>query len=197
MIDKIKKIRENIKLYTLMTDLTSTSRRYFVIGYFDGVLTILGMIIGAHLSGEASANLILSAGVATALALGISSAWGAFEAERVEQMLLKLEKKRAMLVDSQGCIIDRAHKFATYISSAVHGIAPIIAALIPLIPYTILKEDYAFIASLTIGFASLFIVGLILGKIGKCNVFLSGLRMVLAGVVTVIVISVLSPSHFR
>ncbi len=195
MMDKIRKLREDIKLYSLMTDLSSTSRRYFVIGYFDGVLTILGMIIGAHLSGEASSKLILSCGVATALALGISSAWGAFEAERVEQKLVKLEKKRAMLTDSHGCIIDRAHRFAAYTSSAVHGIAPVIAALIPLIPYTFLSVEYAFIAALTIGFLSLFIVGTVLGKIGRYNVIISGFRMVLAGIVTVIVITILNPSH--
>jgi predicted membrane protein (TIGR00267 family) len=179
-----------------MTDIKSVSRRYFVIGYFDGVLTVLGMIMGAHLSGEASSRLIISAGVATALALGISSAWGAYEAERIEQNIMKSKKEKALLVDSRGCLIDRAHKFASYVSSAVHGIAPIIAAMVPIVPYILLPENEAFYLALILGLSSLFVVGSAVGKIAKFNILISGLRMVLAGLVTMIVVTLLSPSHF-
>lgn len=92
----------NVRIYCQMTDIISISRRYFVIGFFDGVLTILGMVMGAHLSGKASAEIILTAGVATALALSISSGWGAYEAERVEQTLEADEKRKMLLRDTRG-----------------------------------------------------------------------------------------------
>ncbi|KUK07063.1 MAG: hypothetical protein XD48_0687 [Archaeoglobus fulgidus] len=119
---KLQEIRERIKLYSEMTDIASVSRRYFIIGFFDGVLTILGLIIGSHLSGEISARLVITAGVATALALGISSSWGAFEAERIEQKIMKDQKEKALLVNSRESTIDRAHRFAAYVSSIIHGI---------------------------------------------------------------------------
>ncbi|MBO8179436.1 MAG: VIT1/CCC1 transporter family protein [Archaeoglobus sp.] len=196
MKDKIKKIRERINLYSEVTDLTSVSRRYFIIGFFDGVLTILGLIIGSHLSGEISARLIITAGVATALALGISSSWGAFEAERIEQKIMRDQKERALLVNSKESAIDRAHRFAAYVSSIIHGIAPIIGAILPIIPYAFMPLEEAFIAAVTIGFASLFILGAVMGRSAKFNVFVSGFRMFLAGVLTAVVVTLLSPSHF-
>ncbi|WP_456329872.1 VIT1/CCC1 transporter family protein [Archaeoglobus sp.] len=196
MKDKFKKIREQISLYSEVTDLASVSRRYFIIGFFDGVLTILGLIIGSHLSGEISARLIITAGVATALALGISSSWGAFEAERIEQKIMRDQKERALLINSKESAIDRAHRFAAYISSIVHGIAPIIGAILPIIPYAFLPLEEAFIAAVTIGFASLFILGAVMGRSAKFNMFVSGFRMFLAGVLTAVVVTLLSPSHF-
>lgn len=196
MRKRIRKFRNDLELYSKMTDITSISRRYFVIGFFDGVLTILGMIIGAHMVGEASSRLIISAGVATALALGISSSWGAFEAERIEQKIMKDEKDKALLVNSRECSIDRAHRFATYVSSIVHGIAPIIAALIPLFPYMFLPLEEAFIAAVSLGLLSLFIVGAVMGKVARFNIIMSGFRMLLAGILTALLVTILSPSHF-
>ncbi|RLI71741.1 hypothetical protein DRO97_09560 [Archaeoglobales archaeon] len=196
MIDRFKKLVEDYRLYSSVTNISSISRRYFVIGFFDGVLTVLGMIMGAHLSGEASSTLIITAGIATALALGISSGWGAFEAERIEQLIIKREKEKAMLKNVKGCAIDKAHEFATMISSIVHGIAPIPAAIIPLIPYVFFPLNQAFYLALAFGLSSLFVVGAFLGKISKTNLIVAGLRMVIAGLVTLIVVTVLSPSHF-
>ncbi|RLI75482.1 hypothetical protein DRP05_14700 [Archaeoglobales archaeon] len=196
MIDRFKKLLENYRLYSSMTDISSISRRYFVIGFFDGVLTVLGMIMGAHLSGEASPSLIVTAGVATALALGISSGWGAFEAERIEQLIVKRRKEKALLKNVKGCAIEKAHEFATVVSSIVHGFAPIPAAIIPLLPYLFLPLNQAFYVSLALGLSSLFVVGMFLGRISKTNLIVAGLRMIVAGLVTLAVVTTLSPSHF-
>uniref|UniRef100_A0A7C4S553 TIGR00267 family protein n=1 Tax=Geoglobus ahangari TaxID=113653 RepID=A0A7C4S553_9EURY len=191
--EKIKKY----KIYTQITDLFSISRRYFVIGFFDGVLTVMGMVLGAHLSGKATKEIILSAGIATSLALGISSGWGAYEAERVEQKLTALEKKRALLMmNEKKCLIEEAHTFAMRVSSLIHAIAPIPAGIIPLIPYIFLPENLAFLFTLAIGFLLLFIVGIALGNVSKENVLKSGVRLVLAGIVTLVIVTILSPAHY-
>ena len=190
----LRGVVEKYRLYSQITDLSSVSRRYFVIGFFDGALTILGLIMGAHLSGEASNNLIISAGIATALALGISSGFGAYEAEIIEQNIKKKEIEKAML-SNVGGVIDSAHKVAIYFSAFIHGIAPLIASLIPLAPYAILPLDLAFCSSMVLGFVSLFVVGFIFGRISKTNVLIAGLKFVLAGVITLIVITILNPAH--
>lgn len=191
-----KDIKDRVELYSEMTDIASVSRRYFIIGFFDGVLTILGLIIGAHLAGEVSEKLIITAGVATALALGISSSWGAFEAERIEQKIMKDEKERALLVNSRESTIDRAHRFAAYVSSIIHGISPIIGAIIPILPYAFLPINEAFMIAVSLGFASLFILGAAMGKTARFNIVVSGLRMLFAGVATALIVTILSPSHF-
>jgi len=202
MVQKLlPKIKEwgwfrKLRIYGGMTDLYSISRRYFVIGFFDGVLTVMGMILGAHLSGEASRELIISAGIATSLALGISSGWGAFEAERVEQKILASEKRRALLkAENEQCLIDDAHEFTMKVGSFVHAIAPIPAGMIPLIPYLFFKESTAFLIAIPLGLIMLFLVGLSMGRVARENILKSGVRMALAGLVTLLIVTVLSPSH--
>ncbi len=190
----IKERVELYKLYSSMTDLVPIARRYFIIGYFDGALTILGLIMGAYLSNKVSAEVIISAGVATAIALGISSGWGAYEAERVEQVAKKIEKNRAMLRDVGG-IVERAHRFAILVSSIVHAISPVIASLIPLSFYIFLPLNDAFPVSISVGLIQLFVIGAFMGRISKTNIVISGLRLVLAGLVTLIIVLLLSPSH--
>ncbi len=191
--ERIRKYR----IYSRMTDIRSISRRYFVIGFFDGVLTIMGLVMGAHLSGEASGQMIFTAGVATALALGISSGWGAFEAERVEQKLMAMKKRRALLkADGEQCLIDDAHEFAMRVSSFIHAIAPIPAGILPITPYLFLNESEAFPVSVSVGFLLLFVVGMSLGRVSRENLLRSGARMVIAGVITLLVVTILSPAHF-
>jgi predicted membrane protein (TIGR00267 family) len=183
------------KLYCKITGCIPVSRRYFIIGYFDGVLTIQGMILGAYLSGKSTTELIISAGIATALALGISSGWGAYEAEMVEQRALKKKKERALLKKVDGGIMERAHAFAIWISAVVHAISPIIAALITLSAFFFLPMRTAVFSSIGIGFLQLFIIGIFMGKISSVNILISGLRLLLAGVVTLILVTILNPSH--
>jgi len=196
MKNKIREIREKLKLYSELTDFAAISRRYFIIGFFDGVLTIIGLIIGSYLSGEISTKLMVTAGVATALALGISSSWGALEAERIEQKITKDEKEKALLVNHRESAIKRAHRFAAYVSSLIHGVSPIIGAIIPIIPFAVLPTNEAMVFSLSIAFSSLFLVGAVMGKMAKLNAFLSGLRMFLAGLITAVAVTILSPGHF-
>lgn len=110
---------------------------------------------------------------------------------------MALEKKRALLkMDNEKCLIEEAHKFATKVSSLVHAVAPIPAGIIPLIPYLFLPEDLAFMLALAIGLILLFVVGVALGNVSKENVLKSGVRLVLAGVITLVVVTILSPAHY-
>ncbi|HID43819.1 MAG TPA: hypothetical protein EYP30_08650 [Archaeoglobaceae archaeon] len=178
-----------------MTDIVPVSRRYFIVGFFDGVLTIQGMILGAYLSGRSTTELIVSAGIATALALGISSGWGAYEAEMVEQRALKKKREKALLKRVDGGIMEKAHNFAIWISALVHAISPIIAALTTISTFFFFPMNVAFITSITTGFILLFIIGLYMGKISRTNILVSGLRLLLAGIITLVIVTILNPSH--
>src|SRR5439155_1000843 len=91
--------RRRLREYDEITNVGPIIRRYFVIGAFDGALTVLGIIIGASAFGtlEEHKALVLSASFGAAIALAVSSAVGAYEAERVEKKLDIRTIERAML----------------------------------------------------------------------------------------------------
>lgn len=186
----IGSIRSRIKMAAEMHDLLPIARRYFVIGAFDGALTILGVILGAYAAGALTKNLILVAGSATGIALAVSSAVGAYEAERIESALHHKEIERAMLAHVEGSRKEAA-KIGNLASAFVHGIAPLIAALIPLIPFFFMPELDAMVVAIVITICFLFIMGAYLGSLMKEMIFYTGLRFVTAGLVTAIIVFLL------
>ncbi len=181
--------RQRVKEYSEITDLGPIARRYFVIGAFDGALTILGIIVGAGASGAGDAEraLVLTAAMSAAIALAVSSAVGAFEAERVEKKLDIGTLERAMLTrlseEHKG-----AFRFAAYASALVHGVAPLIAALPPVVPFLLLPFQEAIPAAVLVTLVFLFAMGAYLGNIVRERIVYTGLRFVAAGIATAAVL---------
>jgi len=178
-----------LREYDEITNVRPIIRRYFVIGAFDGALTVLGIIIGASAFGDLEAHkaLIVSASIGAAIALAVSSAVGAYEAERVEKKLDIRTIERAMLARLSEEHRE-AFRFAAILSAIVHGIAPLIAALLPVIPFAFLDADTATIAAIVITLAILFVLGVYLGNLVRERVLMTGLRFVAAGIGTAIVL---------
>ena len=88
------------KLYSKMTKLGEIARRYFVMNFFDGVLTVLGVIIAQFilfLSGEEiNSALILVQGLAISIAIGISGITGGLLTEKAERTKNILDMWRSM-----------------------------------------------------------------------------------------------------
>ncbi len=189
------KLKKDIKIYFDLAEISAVSRRYFIIGFFDGIITIAGMLIGAYLAGHNTPELVIPVGFATALALGISSSWGAFEAERIEQKTLRLKREKSLLTRLDETIFDEAHSFATTFNSIVHGISPILGALILIVPYLFLSPFEALECSLVICAASLFVLGFAMGKMAKERAFLNGIRMLILGLLVLFLVLILNPGH--
>ncbi len=181
--------RQRIREYSEVTDLGPIARRYFVIGAFDGALTILGIIVGASAAGvgDAEKGIVLTASVSAAIALAVSSAVGAFEAERVEKKLDISSLERAMLTrlseEHKG-----AFRFAAYTSALVHGVAPLIAALPPVVPFLFLPFESATMVAVLLTLAFLFVMGAYLGSLVRERIVLTGLRFIAAGLATAFVL---------
>ena len=177
--------RRRIREYDEITNVGPIIRRYFVIGAFDGALTVLGIILGASAVGatEAHKALILSASIGAAVALAVSSAVGAYEAERVEKKLDIRTIERALLAR-----LSEEHKeafqFAAIISAVAHGVAPLFAALLPIIPFLLLDVQSATIAAIVVTLVILFVLGAYLGNLVRERVIVTGLRFVAAGLGT-------------
>jgi predicted membrane protein (TIGR00267 family) len=194
--ERIKRLKQSIEL----TKSGAIARRYFVIGAFDGALTILGVILGAyvtegHVHPDLAKQLILGAGFAGGIALAVSSTVGAYEAERVEHVLNHQVLEKAMLRPVEGTRKE-AMRVSISISAMVHGVAPLLAAFVPLIPFFFMTLDEAVLTAiiLTIGF--LFALGAYLGSLIKEMIMYTGLRFVIAGLGTSIILILIGGSPY-
>lgn len=184
--------RRRLREYDEITNVGPIIRRYFIIGAFDGALTVLGIIIGASAEGDLDRlrPFIVAGGFGAAIALGVSSAVGAYEAERLEKKIDIRTIERAMLARLSEEHRE-AFRFAALLSAFVHGIAPLVAALLPIIPFIFFDAPTSIPASIVITFSILFVIGAYLGNLTKERILLTGLRFVAAGVGTAIILSLL------
>jgi predicted membrane protein (TIGR00267 family) len=74
------------------------------------------------------------------------------------------------------------------IPALVHGVAPLIAAAVPVIPFLIFEVNTAAVTSVTITLSFLFLMGLYLGSVAKERMIFTGIRFMLIGIVTSILI---------
>lgn len=189
------KLLGRLRVYSRVTKLDAILRRYFIIGAFDGALTILGVILGAAAAGHLTREIVLSSGIGGGIALAISSIVGAYEAERMECRVLQTNIERAMLSPISGTEFDEVLKVSAVLSSLIHGFAPLLAALIPVSPFIFLDVKTAAVMSITITFLFLFFMGFYFGKLAREKMIMSGLRFVLVGIITSLVIVIFFGGH--
>jgi len=183
------------RTYLRVSQAYKIARRLFVMNAFDGILTIMGVVIGVHISGLADPHVVITAGIGGSVALGISGISSAYLAERAERRrdLKKLEV--AMLTDLGDTQFARASEFATVVVALVNGLSPTLGAFILISPYFFVPRigmEEAFYSSLSLGLFCLFFLGAFLAKISDDRVFLSGLKMILVGLITIVVVGLLS-----
>ncbi|MBD3195958.1 MAG: hypothetical protein GF317_12930 [Candidatus Lokiarchaeota archaeon] len=89
------------KTYLKITQVSSIARRYFVNNFYDGMLTILGSLLGFFtyiLTGTPTveSHIIMLAGIGTSVSMFISGFSGSYLSEKAEQQKIKNEMERAM-----------------------------------------------------------------------------------------------------
>lgn len=95
---------EKFRTYSKITNLWSIARRYFVNNFYDGMLTVLGILLGFFTlilkEGEISvaSHLVILTGLGSSISMFISGITGSYLSERVEQKKLKEELNKAMLL---------------------------------------------------------------------------------------------------
>ncbi len=165
------------------------ARRYFVVNGFDGALTMLGIIVGFHGSGETNVVVIISACVGAAVALGVSGVTSAYISEAAERAREYHELEEAMLTDLESSVHSRARKLVPVFIAAVNGIAPLSISLLIIAPLWIsmLVDEAAFHpleTSLAVALFVIFLLGVFLGRISRTFWLLAGLRTLLVALLT-------------
>lgn len=182
---------DDVREYERIAGFSKIARRALANNAFDGVLTMIGVIMGNYLGGVRSAGTVIRIGIATSISIGISGLWGAYLAESAERGRELAELERMSLTDLGETKIGRASRVAVVVVSLVDGLSPFVSSMIVLIPLFVaplignILLSYAL--SLIVGLISLFGLGVFLGHISGRGLVGYGLRTVIAGVVAIVI----------
>lgn len=185
----LKKFSENFAKYDKIAGISEIGRRVFANNGFDGILTIMGIIMGSFFGHVTNPEFIITAGLGASIAMGVSGSWGSFMTEKAERRKKVAELEKLVLKSMKNTKIEKAHKFATLVITLIDGLSPFIASFLVLIPFLVLSSEmilYAYISSMTVAFLLLIILGAFLGKVSQESMLKYSLNMVFAGIVCII-----------
>jgi predicted membrane protein (TIGR00267 family) len=184
-------IIDDVREYERIAGFSQIARRALANNAFDGVLTMIGVLIGNYLGGVFAAGTVIRIGIATSISIGVSGLWGAYLAESAERGRELAELERISLTDLSETKIGRASRVAVVVVSLVDGLSPLLSSMIVLTPFffTRLIGDIivTYVLSLSIALISLFGLGMFLGRISGRSLVGYGLRTVVAGVVAIMI----------
>lgn len=193
---KVRHLFDRANQYNGIANIGEIARRYFAMNAFDGVLTIIGVLVGDYTAGIEDAHIVITTGLSTCVAMGISGLWGSYLTESAERKRDLDELSQSTLTDLNNSRIGKASRFAAVVVSMVDGISPFLAALLVLIPFFVhtlfSSVQIVYFTSLGVALLTLFGLGVFLGKISKENLILSGIKTVIAGVASIIIGSLLN-----
>ncbi|MFP4343675.1 MAG: VIT1/CCC1 transporter family protein [Anaerolineales bacterium] len=175
--------------YNKISKAGEIARRAFANNSFDGILTMIGVVMGNFFVGVDDPTVVLVTGLSTALAIGISGGWGAYLTESAERRHAVGELEQFTLTNLQNTKIGRASRMAVLTVAAVDGLSPFLSALIVILPFFLApllhSTTYAYYASMIMALISLFGLGIYLGNISKERMIYSGIKTTVAGMVCI------------
>ena len=168
--------------YLKKAGVISLARRYFVMNSFDGILTTIGILAGAQIGGIQDSRLVLTMCISAGIAIAFRGAWGAFMTEQAERALVLRKLDETILEADEKIALRKAHKSASYLVAFVDGFSPLMSTLIVASAFAFMPAKEAYNVAFAVAAACLFLLGIILARISKENLIVSGAKMVFAGI---------------
>jgi predicted membrane protein (TIGR00267 family) len=182
---------DNLREYERIAGFWQIARRALANNAFDGVLTMVGVVMGQWIGGVESAATVILTGIATSISIGVSGLWGAYLAESAERGRELAELEKISLTDLGGTKIGRASRVAVVVVSLVDGLSPLFSSLIVLTPFffVVLIGDIAvsYVVSMGLALVCLFGLGMFLGHISGRSLIGYGIRTAIAGIVAMVI----------
>jgi predicted membrane protein (TIGR00267 family) len=197
-----------------ITDRVEIIRRHFAIEVFDGVLPVMAIILTGLITIVAEpfeeSTLIfettLFAAIGTAIAMFVAGFSASYLTERAEgkHLIEEIEKEQLSSIAHEEhtktlshSIIEEAERESALLVSLITGLTPALTILITILPMVLgilglLTYADASLVSLGLGFFILFLLGVFLAKVAKDNIWLYGLKTIVAGVVTLVILLIVS-----
>jgi predicted membrane protein (TIGR00267 family) len=190
-LTSLHRLIERLQRYSRLANIGEIARRYFAMNAFDGVLTIIGVLMGNFTAGVEEARIVVTTGLTTCVAMGISGLWGAYLTEAAERQRELLELEEFTLTDLQETSLGEASRAAVVIVALVDGFSPFLAALVVLIPFFVPQLfpslRWTYLTALALALIALFGLGAFLGHVSRRNVAIYGLRTVIAGGISIVI----------
>lgn len=184
------RIRSRVAQWRDYSDLSGAgaiARRAFANNSFDGVLTMMGVVMGSYAVGVESPKVVLVTGLSTAIAIGISGGWGAYLTESAERRHEIAELEKTTLTDLSQSKIGKAARSAVRTVAAVDGLSPFLAAVFVVLPFffaaLLPSITIAYYASMAMALVALFGLGVYLGTVSSENRTAYGIKTMIAGIV--------------
>jgi predicted membrane protein (TIGR00267 family) len=192
----VRRFLDRASEYNDIASIGEIARRSFGNNAFDGILTMVGVMMGSFTSGVENPHVVITTGLTTSIAIMISGAWGAYLTESAERKKYLDELGKRTLSDLNGSRIGRASRFAAIAVSLVDGLSPFIGAIIGLIPFFFAHYfptiHYVYYTGFGVSLIALFMLGMWLGNVAKENLLGYGFKTLLAGVASMIIGSLLN-----
>ncbi len=190
---RLRELIATLKDYHEIADVGEIVRRYFALNAFDGVLTAVGVLVGGYLAGVIVPRTIVILMLTTAVGMAVSGFYGSYLVEKAERSRALRELEEYTLTSLEGTSIASASTYAAIVIALVDGGSPSAAILIAATPFLfagMVGIKAAYYIAFGVAFTELFLLGVFLGAVSRERFWVSGLRLIVAGVVA-LVISVL------
>jgi predicted membrane protein (TIGR00267 family) len=187
-----KSFFRKVTLYLKVTKASGIARRYFVMNGFDGAMTVFGIVLGSWIAGVSRPEIIILAGLGACLAMGLSGFFGAYMAEKAERER-RLKEMEEATNNNVNPIQYEAARFVEIYVALIDGLSPALTGIISLFPFIFAIVGWmyignAYIVSLALSLAMLFLLGIYLGKIARENGWLYGIAMLMVGAFTALIV---------
>ncbi len=168
-------------------------RRYIVMNSFDGVLTILGIVIAMLVAGAMESRIVIISSIGVIIATGVSGIWGGYSAEKAERKRNLKELEKHLLRDLSKTQIETQYKKMSLAMGLANGLSSTIVSFILIIPFflaqlNLIDKMTAYYSSIGLIIIALFALGYFIGEIAKEKHIIHGIEMIGAGILVGIII---------
>ena len=163
--------------------------RYIILGSIDGLLAVLGVVIGtSHVVDDPS--IIINAALGGAIALAMTNGIGSYLAESAVEYGHLAELEKPLLRSLESTKLEAQTKKKICNDSIAHGGSSFIGSLVPISPFVLLDE-MALEVSVVLSISVLAVLGVYSGKIAKQSAIKHAVRMVGLGILIVAAVTML------
>jgi predicted membrane protein (TIGR00267 family) len=190
----IKHIEDELEL----TERYEVIRRHAAMDVFDGVLPVLGILMaGLLVEGMQDIAFVfettLLAAIGTSVAHFVGGFSSSFLVESAEGKKLIEDLENTLPLKYSHSVLVHADRDTTLIVSLLNGIVPSTSVLITVSPMLISAAGFighldSMLLSFIVGFTLLFILGVFLGRLSRTSIWISVLKTILAGVITILIL---------
>lgn len=169
-----------------MTNGDGEEGRYLILGTIDGLLAVLGIIMGLAAT-TTNTEIIIKAALGGGIALCLTNGIGSYLAETAVEYGKLSTVEHAMLEDLRNTHIEKTAKRKIIRDSLISGVSSFVGSVVPVVPFVLLTGWMATASSITISALVLTALGIYSGKVSGQGLIWSVIRMIALGALIVII----------